>query len=130
MTPEVASFVSNWHQQVNESERLSAPGFVMPRNTVYWFVATSQMPSAVGHFAWATTSQQVPGNPWIGGGFQVSSNGVNWTRGFEQEFQFAVNAHLIPEPSAGTLLALGSVIFVALGRAHSQTRSVSKKTAV
>ena len=105
----------------------SASSFVMPPNKVYWFVATSQTPTAGGGFTWAYTSQNVLGNPWLGGGYQVSIDGLNWTRESGREFQFAVNAQLIPEPSSHTLVALGSIVVAALGRMYARTKTPKSK---
>jgi hypothetical protein len=99
-----------------------AAGFVLAPKTVYWFAAASQTPSAAGHFSWASTSQEVLGTPWTGGGFQVSSDGVDWTREASREFLFAVNAQVIPEPSASTMLILGSVLILALRRVCAESR--------
>ena len=91
----------------------TASDFVMPPKHQYWFVVTSQTPAATGAFHWSYTANQVPIYPpkWQGGGYYVSSDGLNWTRTpAAPDFQFSVNATLIPEPSVRWLLGLGALI--------------------
>ncbi len=76
----------------------NASAFLMLPSQVYWFVVTSETPTGTGAFDWSYSNQHALGNPWRGGGYNVSSDGLHWTRDPDREFQFAVFATQIPEP--------------------------------
>ncbi len=88
----------------------NASAFLMAPSQVYWFVVTSQTSVGTGAFDWSYSNQHALGDPWSGGGYNVSSDGLNWTRQAVREFQFAVYASQIPEPSALALCLTGGII--------------------
>jgi hypothetical protein len=110
----------------------TASDFIMPPGHVYWFVVRSETPAAAGTFTWLYTYQSDPysGFPylhWSGGGYQTSSDGLNWTRTPAVNMQFAVNAIMVvPEPSAQSLLELGALLAAApwLKRARGSKREI------
>lgn len=88
----------------------NASSFLMSPSQVYWFVVTSQTSVGTGAFNWSYSSQHALGNPWLGGGYNVSSDGLNWTRDGGREFQFAVNATQVSEPSSLSLWLSGGIL--------------------
>lgn len=101
----------------------TAPSFAMGLSQVYWFVVTSQTSIATGAYNWLYSNQLALGNAWQGGGYNVSSDGVNWTRDGGREFQFAVNATAVPEPTALALLGLSAGLVVL---AHKKRRPIQR----
>lgn len=98
----------------------TAPSFVMGSSQVYWFVVTSQTSVGTGSYNWLFSNQHALGNAWEGAGYNVSTDGVNWIRDAGREFQFAVNATAVPEPTTLTLLGLSSGLLVL---AHKKRRT-------
>ncbi len=84
--------------------------FLMPPSQVYWLVVTSQTSVGAGAFNWSYSSLHALGNPWSGGGYNVSSDGLNWIRDPDREFQFSVYASQIPEPSSLALCLTAGII--------------------
>lgn len=86
-------------------------GLVLQPNSAYFIVATSATPLASGSFQWETTSwvDQTHAFDFGAGGFLYhSTDGNTWTYSRPNNFMFAVNATVIPEPSAIALFLLSA----------------------
>jgi PEP-CTERM motif len=85
-------------------------GLVLHPNSGYFVVATATTPLSSGSFQWDITSwvDQTPVFDFGAGGLLYhSSDGNTWTYSRPNNFMFAVNATVIPEPSTLVLAVLG-----------------------
>ncbi len=88
-------------------------GLVLQPNSAYFIVATATTPLISGSFKWDTTS-------WIdqshvfdfsaGGLLYHSSDGQTWTYTRPNNFMFAINATIVPEPSSMALCLTGGIL--------------------
>lgn len=93
-----------------------ASDFPLARLTTYWFVVTSTAPVTDGSYRWNySTADPIGSERWLGGNYQTSPDGVQWTRIVTPAGtpQFAVNATVIPEPSSLALSCCGGLLLAA-----------------
>jgi hypothetical protein len=86
-----------------------SPSFLLGPNSAYFIVATAAKPLASGSFQWDITSWVDQAHVFdfgAGGLLFQSSDGNTWTYSRPNNFVFAVNATVVPEPS---ICALASV---------------------
>jgi hypothetical protein len=98
-------------------------------NEEYFVVVTASTSSSTGSFQWGLT----PWTSWVGlnhlydfyeGGFLYSSqDGQAWTYSRPNNFMFALNATVIPEPTAICLLSLSAGLAVL---AHKKRRTIQQ----
>lgn len=89
-------------------------GLALQPNSEYFIVATATTPLASGAFQWDITSwvDQAQIFEFRAGGILYSSpDGQAWDYSRPNNFMFAVNATVVPEPSASAMLLGGSLVF-------------------
>jgi hypothetical protein len=92
-------------------------GLVLHPISAYFIVATATTPLTSGSFQWEITSwvDQTHAFDFGAGGLLFQSpDGHTWTYSRPNNFMFAVNATVIPEPSIHALLGLGGLFLAAL----------------
>ena len=86
----------------------------------YWLVLRSDTPVANGSFTSNLTSSSnfESGGGWsMRTGYDLSTDGINWSVVANTPLQFAINASVVPEPSSLVLLGVGgSFLFARLAR--------------
>lgn len=107
----------------------SAPDVLLSPLSRYWLVVRSDTPVANGFFSYNLTSSSnfVSGEGWsMRSGYDLSTDGINWSVAANTPLQFAINASVVPEPSSFVLLGLaGSLLFTRLAR-KSRSKALSQ----
>jgi hypothetical protein len=104
----------------------TASGLTLSPSTRYFIVLTAGTAVANGAYDWSVmnTSSYNPDDSWAGSVTLGSNNGSSWTTlpTYPQfDFsQYAINATAIPEPSAVSLLLLGSGVLIYVRRIHKR----------
>jgi len=96
----------------------TATDVLLEPNNVYWFVVTSPTSVASGAFHWdyyhLGKGVTGPEGWYLGGGNQVSSDGVAWSRDTVGTMHFAIDATAVPEPSTLALFGMGTACLIAI----------------
>jgi hypothetical protein len=92
-------------------------GLVLHPNRAYFIVATTTTPLASGAYQWEITSWVDQANVFgfsAGGLLYHSSDGLTWTYSRPNNFMFAIDATVVPEPSALALWLCGAALWLAV----------------
>jgi hypothetical protein len=106
--------------------RFTASGITLDPQKLYFLVASASSPIIDGSFQWSVTTSDAAMRAGFGSGgfYSTSADGSSWSSARDQNFQFAISAIPIPEPSTFSLLGLGGLFVVsrALKRRASRGR--------
>jgi len=104
----------------------SLSSLILSPSTAYFIVATANTPLTVGAFNWSATRSDDSVTGIEGWGrytyYYSSAGGQIWHFSREYNFQFAINATAVPEPSALALAGIGGLLLAG-------TRLCRRKTA-
>jgi hypothetical protein len=91
----------------------TASSIVLLPSTLYYVVLTAATPIAQGAYNWSVGDiAKSPGGWFIEPDSYSSSDGSNWNRSRSQIFQLGIYATAVPEPSAMSLIFLGSGVLI------------------
>lgn len=86
-----------------------ASGLTLSSSTDYYVVVTAETTVAQGAYDWSAANNITVGNNgwFIGGIYDISTDGLNWDYSRKRGFQLAIDATPIPEPATYALAVLG-----------------------
>ena len=104
-----------------------ASNLILSPSTDYFIVLTAGTTVANGAYDWSLTIPNAysPSDGWGAGGVWKSSNGSSWLFNSGAP-QFAINATAIPEPSAISLILLGSGVLIYVRRTFQSNPAARK----
>jgi hypothetical protein len=100
----------------------AASTITLSPDTLYYIVLAAATPISSGSYNWSVANPTSPGFQFSGGWtfyylyFNSIDNGLNWNYGRSEFPQMAITATAVPEPSVETLLGLGGLLLLGIGR--------------